>query len=79
MDEYQKELLKRGSPAKPTPPAIGPAPEIAEAVRVPDNLSNYVDFLHPWGGNLTNLGVLLTMLLVFLGATGIALRAQDIG
>ena len=79
MDEYQKELLNRGSPKKPTPPAPGPAPEIAEAVRVPDNLSNYVDFLHPWGGNLTNLGVLLTMLLVFLGATGIALRAQDIG
>ena len=31
------------------------------------------------GRELTNLGVLLAMLLVFLGATGIALRAQDIG
>jgi len=79
MDQYQKDLLNRGSPAKPTPPKLGPAPEIAEAVRVPANLSNYVDFLHPWGGHLTNLGVLLAMLLVFLGATGIALRAQDIG
>ena len=58
---------------------LGPAPEIAAAVRVPDDLSNYVDFLHPWGGNLTNLGVLFAMLFVFLGATGIALRAQDIG
>jgi len=79
MDEYQKDLLNRGSPAKPTPPVMGPAPEIAEAVRVPGDLSNYVDFLHPWGGNWTNLGVLLAMLLVFLGATGVALRAQDIG
>jgi hypothetical protein len=79
MDDYQKELLNRGSPTKPTAPELGPAPEIAAAVRVPDDLSNYVDFLHPWGGNLTNLGVLFAMLFVFLGATGIALRAQDIG
>ena len=79
MDAYQKDLLNRGSPAKPTPPVLGPAPKIAEAVRVPDNLSNYVDFLHPWGGNWTNLGVLFAMLLFFLGATGVALRAQDIG
>ena len=79
MDQYQKDLLNRGSPAKPTPPKLGPAPEIAKAIRIPDNLSNFVDFLHPWGGHSTNLGVLVTMLLVFLGATGIALRAQDIG
>lgn len=79
MDQYQKDLMNGGSPAKPTPPKPGPAPEIAEATRIPDDQSNFVDFLHPWGGHLTNLGVLLTMLLVFLGATGIALRAQDIG
>ncbi|MEP6743088.1 MAG: FHA domain-containing protein [bacterium] len=79
MDQYQKDLLNRGSPTKPTAPKLGPAPKIAEATRIPDNLSNSVDFLHPWGGHLTNLGVLLTMLLIFLGATGIALRAQDIG
>jgi hypothetical protein len=79
MDQYQKDLVSGGSPAKPTPPKLRPAPEIATATRIPDNLSNFVDFLHPWGGHLTNLGVLLTMLLVFLGATGIALRAQDIG
>lgn len=79
METYQKELQNRGSPAKPTAPVLGPAPEIAEAVRVPDDLSKYVDFLHPWGGNLTNLGVLFAMLLFFLGATGVALHAQDIG
>ena len=79
METYQRELQNRGSPAKPTPPVLGPAPEIAAAVRVPDDLSNYVDFLHPWGGTFTNLGVLFAMLLFFLGATGVALRAQDIG
>ena len=79
MDQYQKDLVSGGAPAKPTPPKLRPAPEIATATRIPDNLSNFVDFLHPWGGHLTNLGVLLTMLIFFLGATGIALRAQDIG
>jgi len=79
MDQYQTDLLNRGSPAKPTPPKLRPAPEIAKATRIPDNLSSFVDFLHPWGGHLANLGVLLTMLVVFLGAAGIALRAQDIG
>lgn len=79
MDQYQTDILNRGSPTKPAAPRPGPAPEINKANQLPDNLSNFVDFLHPWGGHLTNLGVLLTMLIVFLGATGIALRAQDIG
>ena len=78
MDQYQKDLMAGESPTKPTPPKLGPAPEIAEATRIPDDLSGYVDFLHPWGGHFTNLAVLLTMLFVFLGATGISLRAQDI-
>jgi hypothetical protein len=46
---------------------------------VPEDLSAFIDFLHPWGGHMINVGVLLTMLLVLLGATGIALRIQDIG
>ncbi|MDQ6653598.1 MAG: ABC transporter permease, partial [Acidobacteriota bacterium] len=78
MDQYQKDILNRGSPVKPTAPKLGPAPEIGEARKIPDNLSNFVDFLHPWGGHLNNLAALLAMLLAFLGATGIALRAQDI-
>jgi ABC-type multidrug transport system ATPase subunit/predicted component of type VI protein secretion system len=78
MDQYQKDLLNRGSPEKPTAPQLGPAPEIADAKQIPDDLSNFVDFLHPWGSRLADLGALLAMLLLFLGATGIALRAQDI-
>ncbi len=78
MDQYQKDLMAGLLPSKPTPPKLGPAPEIAEATRIPDDLSGYVDFFHPWGGHFTNLAVLLMMLFVFLGATGISLRAQDI-
>ena len=78
MDQYQKDIMSRGSPVKPTAPKLGPAPEIAEARLIPDDLSNFVDFLHPWGSPFTDLAVLLLMLFVFLGATGVALRAQDI-
>lgn len=78
MDQYQKDIMSRGSPVKPTAPKLGPAPKIAEARLIPDDLSNFVDFLHPWGSHLTDLAVLLLMLFVFLGATGVALRAQDI-
>ena len=78
-EQYQKALLKGESPTKPTAPTPGPAPEVAKATKIPDDLSGFVDFLHPWGGHWTNLGVLLTMIFIFLGSTGIALRTQDIG
>jgi len=78
MDQYQKDIMSRGSPVKPVAPKLGPAPKITEARLIPDDLSNFVDFLHPWGSHLTDLAVLLLMLFVFLGATGSALRGQDI-
>jgi ABC transport system ATP-binding/permease protein len=79
MDQYQKDLMSGAAPEKPVAPKPGPAPEIAEAKRLPDDLSGYIDFLHPWGGMVTDFAVLLIMLFGLLGATGIALRAQDIG
>jgi ABC-type multidrug transport system ATPase subunit/pSer/pThr/pTyr-binding forkhead associated (FHA) protein len=79
MDQYQKDLMKGGNPTKPAAPELGAAPEVANAERIPDDLSSYFDFLHPWGGHWVNLGVLFAMLFGLLLAAGIALRAQDIG
>ncbi|HKO97649.1 MAG TPA: FHA domain-containing protein [Pyrinomonadaceae bacterium] len=79
MDQYQRELMSGGNPEKPDPPKLGAAPKIAEATRIPDDLSGFIDFLHPWGGLVTDFAVLLIMLFGLLAATGIALRAQDIG
>ncbi|MGB8510868.1 MAG: FHA domain-containing protein [Pyrinomonadaceae bacterium] len=45
---------------------------------VPDDLSNYVDFLHPWGGPWLNASMLLLMFLGFTAATVGVLKAQDI-
>jgi ABC-type multidrug transport system ATPase subunit/pSer/pThr/pTyr-binding forkhead associated (FHA) protein len=84
MDTYQEDLqaAMRGQgekPEKPEPPKLGDAPQPKDAVKQPENLSSYVDFLHPWGGRLTNALILMAMFFGLLGATLFALRSQDIG
>lgn len=84
MDTYQEDLQAaaqgRGSkPTKPEMPKLKAAPEPKDAVPQPADLSNYVDFLHPWGSRLINALILLGMFFGLLGATLFALRSQDIG
>ena len=84
MDAYQEdvEAAMRGQgskPDKPEPPKLKAAPEPKDAVKQPDDLSGYVDFLHPWGSQLGNALILLAMFFGLLGATLFALRSQDIG
>jgi ABC-type multidrug transport system ATPase subunit/pSer/pThr/pTyr-binding forkhead associated (FHA) protein len=84
MDEYQEDLqaAARGQgerPEKPEPPKLKEAPLPKDAVKQPEDVSSYVDFLHPWGGRLLNALILLGMFFGLLGATLIALRSQDIG
>lgn len=84
MDTYQEDLsaAMRGEgekPDKPEPPKLKEAPEPKDAVNQPEDLSSYIDFLHPWGGRLINALILLGMFFGLLGATLFALRSQDIG
>jgi ABC-type multidrug transport system ATPase subunit/pSer/pThr/pTyr-binding forkhead associated (FHA) protein len=84
METYFAESVKyqRGeretSPRKPRAPAQGPAPEVAEARKAPDDLSGFVDFLHPWGSAPVNALVLLLMFFGLTAAAVLALRSQDI-
>ena len=78
MDQYQRDLMSRASATKPGTPTLGEVPKIKKAAQVPEDLSSYVDFLHPWGSHLIDSIALFTMLFVLLSATGIALRMQDI-
>jgi ABC-type multidrug transport system ATPase subunit/pSer/pThr/pTyr-binding forkhead associated (FHA) protein len=73
--------LKQGdtSAVQPEAPKLGDAPTVPEAEKIPDDLSSYVDFLHPWGNILLNPIVLVIMFFGLLLATIIALRSQDIG
>ena len=70
---------EEGQGTQPVAPKLGPAPEVPEAEKIPSNLSNYVDFLHPWGNVILNPIVLLLMFFGLVLAAILALRAQDIG
>jgi ABC-type multidrug transport system ATPase subunit len=78
MEEYQKSVMTAHPLTEPKAPKLGPVPQIPEAKKIPDDLSTYVDFLHPWGGHGVNFAVLLTMFFIFLFGTLIALRSQDV-
>ena len=85
MEEYQRQasLYQAGQtttyPTKPSPPTLADPPKPDDPIRIPDDLSGYVDFLHPWGNMILNPLVLLIMFFGLIIATVLALRAQDIG
>jgi ABC transport system ATP-binding/permease protein len=80
MNDYVAKL-RQGDPnaVQPEAPKLDDAPNIPKAEKIPDDLSRYVDFLHPWGNVLVNPIVLLIMFFSLIAATIMALRSQDIG
>ncbi|MDX6288329.1 MAG: hypothetical protein QOH42_128, partial [Blastocatellia bacterium] len=46
--------------------------------KIPEDLSGYVNFLHPWGNIVVDPLVLIVMFFSLVIATIITLRAQDI-
>ena len=86
MNKYQKDLEKWNmggrqgrEPTKPSKPKLDPVPPRVKVVQLPDDLSGYVDFLHPWGDRLLNPILLFLMFVGLTGGTILALRSQDIG
>jgi ABC transport system ATP-binding/permease protein len=85
MDKYQEDMKKyqmgqlSSEPKKPKQPEMKPVPKIQDAVKVPENLSKYVSFLHPWMNEVLNQLVLMLMFLILVIGTLMVLRMQDIG
>jgi ABC-type multidrug transport system ATPase subunit len=80
MEDYLSASRAGGNPTLPLQPSeIKLAPEIKTAVKIPENLSRYVTFLHPWMHEILNQIVLMLMFFILVAATLIALRLQDIG
>jgi ABC-type multidrug transport system ATPase subunit/pSer/pThr/pTyr-binding forkhead associated (FHA) protein len=79
MEDYLSDMQRGVQSDKPVAPELAPAPSIGDAQKVPDDLSPYINFLHPWGHILVNPIVLLIMFFGLIIATIVALRAQDIG
>ena len=78
MQDYQKTLATGGHANEPSAPQLSPAPEIPPAKKVPDDLSSYVDFLHPWGSHARDLAILAGMIFVFFVASVVVLWSQDV-
>ncbi len=74
LDKFEREL-KIGN--NPSAPKLDDPPEIADAKKLPKDLSNYINFLHPWMHELLNQLVLILMFGMLVIATLIMLRFQD--
>ncbi|MCY7348412.1 MAG: FHA domain-containing protein [Pyrinomonadaceae bacterium] len=79
MKDYLDDVKKGQNATEPKQPEMKSAPEIKPAVKVPENLSSYINFLHPWMNEILNQIVLMLMFFMLVIATLIVLRLQDIG
>jgi ABC-type multidrug transport system ATPase subunit len=85
LKDYERDMkayvedLKAGRQAdQPPVPKLKPAPEVKGAEKVPEDVSNYITFLHPWGHWIIDPFALLLMFFALVIATILTLRAQDI-
>ena len=76
LNAFEAELINGGTP---NAPQFEEPPTIAGAVKVPKDLSDYVNFLHPWMNGILNQFVLMLMFWLLVIAALIALRLQDNG
>jgi len=74
--EYDEQVRSGMTPAIPHPnePAAVPAPKT-----IPEDLSSYIVFLHPWMNEVLNQFVLMLMFGLLVITTLIVLRLQDVG
>jgi hypothetical protein len=80
MREYIQKIQSGDTSATPpASPKIGEAPKISQAEKIPEDLSKYIDFKHPWMHELINPIILIIMFFGLVLMTVIALRLQDIG
>ena len=79
MRNYVDDLKSGRSSTQPAAPKLDEPPKVPAAEKVPKDLSEYIDFLHPWGNVFTDPLALMLMFIVLFSATLITLRRQDIG
>lgn len=76
IEEYKKaaKAFQNDPLNNPTPIE----PELGDVKKLPDNLSPYVTFLHPWMNEVVNQIVLMLMFWLLVFATLIVLRLHDL-
>ena len=78
MKDYVEDLKAGRQSDQPPVPKLKPVPEVKGAEKVPEDLSSYISFLHPWGFWFSDPFVLLLMFFGLVLATIVTLKAQDI-
>jgi ABC-type multidrug transport system ATPase subunit/pSer/pThr/pTyr-binding forkhead associated (FHA) protein len=85
LKDYEKDMkdyiagMQRGeSRDQPPVPKLDKTPEVPPAEKIPEDLSNYINFKHPWGNIIVDPFVLIFMFLGLVLATILALKSQDI-
>ncbi len=80
IDDYKTstENSIRDSLKDNAPPVLDDPPKPKDAVKIPKDLSKYVNFLHPWLHEILNQLVLMLMFIGLISATLIILRLKDI-
>ena len=85
LKDYEKDMkdyiagMQRGeSRDQPAVPKLDKAPDVPAAEKIPEDLSNYINFKHPWGNIIIDPFILLFMFFGLVIATIIALKSQDI-
>jgi hypothetical protein len=59
-------------------PKLDKPPSVPAAKKIDEDLSGYINFLHPWGNKIIDPLVLIIMFFALVIATIVTLRAQDI-
>ncbi len=81
IDKYRREaewkILSDYKPGQSFKLDDPPLPK--DAMKIPEDLSDYINFLHPWMNEILNQIVLMIMFLGLVVITLIILRIQDIG
>jgi len=78
MKSYLEQAPYNAGLQRPSAPKLGAAPEVPAAKRIDEDLSNYINFLHPWGNIILDPFVLVLMFFFLVIMTIVTLRAQDI-
>src|SRR3989454_696472 len=69
MKDYIKDLQSGQQAEQPQAPKLKPAPEVHGAEKIPEDLSSYINFLHPWGNIVIDPLVLILMFFSLVIAT----------
>jgi len=78
MKDYVKDLQSGQQADQPKAPKLKEPPKVPDAEKIPEDLSTYINFLHPWGHWIIDPLALILMFFALVIATITTLRAQDI-